>query len=130
VRFKVDENLPREVAQVLRLAGHDAVTVHEERLLGAPDPAIARRASEERRGIITLNLHFADIRRYPPEEYDSIIVFRAKVPDKPTVLAMLRRIIPLISPEALVGDLWMVGAATLRTRRRKGLYPGPEPSDS
>jgi uncharacterized protein with PIN domain len=30
VRFKVDENLPIEVAAMLRLAGHDAATVNEE----------------------------------------------------------------------------------------------------
>jgi hypothetical protein len=30
MRFKVDENLPAEVAQLLRAAGHDALTVVDQ----------------------------------------------------------------------------------------------------
>jgi hypothetical protein len=39
-RFKVDENLPREAQALLLNAGHDAQTVHEERLAGHPDATI------------------------------------------------------------------------------------------
>ncbi|MHB8618329.1 MAG: DUF5615 family PIN-like protein [Chloroflexota bacterium] len=35
MKFKVDENLPREVADILENAGHDAETVHTEHLQGA-----------------------------------------------------------------------------------------------
>jgi len=42
MKFKVDENLPVEVAEVLRDAGHDAVTVVEEGLGGREDKAIRR----------------------------------------------------------------------------------------
>jgi hypothetical protein len=31
LRFKVDENLPTEVAELLTNAGHDAITVPEQR---------------------------------------------------------------------------------------------------
>jgi predicted nuclease of predicted toxin-antitoxin system len=41
MRFKVDENLPADVAAVLREAGHYASTVLEEGLGGALDSAIA-----------------------------------------------------------------------------------------
>lgn len=34
MRFKVDENLPIEVAEMLRQAGHDAATVLEQHLGG------------------------------------------------------------------------------------------------
>jgi predicted nuclease of predicted toxin-antitoxin system len=118
LKFKVDENLPKEVAQPLQSAGHNATTVPEEGMLGADDPVIARRLLEERRGIITLDKHFADIRNYPPEVYDGIIVLRTKFPDKPTVLSMLRRILHLINPDDLVGDLWIVEANTIRKRKR------------
>jgi hypothetical protein len=36
-RVKVDEDLPNEVAEFLRDAGCDALTVVEERLTGTPD---------------------------------------------------------------------------------------------
>ena len=34
MRFKIDENLPVEAAELLRQAGHDAVTVLEQHLGG------------------------------------------------------------------------------------------------
>jgi len=39
-RFKVDENLPREAQALLLNAGHDAQTVHDERLVGHSDAKI------------------------------------------------------------------------------------------
>ncbi len=39
MKFKVDENLPAELLDDLRIAGHEAETVPEQGLSGAPDPA-------------------------------------------------------------------------------------------
>ena len=41
MKFKVDENLPVEVAQLLRETGHDVITVLEQGLGGAKDQAVA-----------------------------------------------------------------------------------------
>lgn len=68
MRFKVDENLPVDVAEVLRKNGHDAATVNDEALSGAPDPDLAALIKRENRALITLDLGFADIRAFPPEE--------------------------------------------------------------
>jgi hypothetical protein len=38
VRFKVDENLPRESTRLLLNAGHDAMSVLDQSLGGTPDP--------------------------------------------------------------------------------------------
>jgi hypothetical protein len=35
--FKVDENLPTEAAGLLANAGHDAVTIRDQRMVGQPD---------------------------------------------------------------------------------------------
>lgn len=40
MKFKVDENLPVEAATILREAGHDALTVHDQGLRGAFDPKL------------------------------------------------------------------------------------------
>jgi len=34
LKFKVDENLPTEAAELLAGAGHDAVTVRDQRMVG------------------------------------------------------------------------------------------------
>jgi predicted nuclease of predicted toxin-antitoxin system len=41
MRFKVDENLPVEVAQLWREAGHEAATVPDQHLGGGDDLTIA-----------------------------------------------------------------------------------------
>ncbi len=69
MKFKVDENLPVEAADLLRADGHEADTVQEEGLAGAEDEALSERIRLEGRAIITLDLDFSDIRAYPPQDY-------------------------------------------------------------
>ena len=42
MKFKIDENLPSEFADILRLANHDATTVYDEELQGKADPILAK----------------------------------------------------------------------------------------
>lgn len=65
MKLKVDENLPVEVAEVLREAGHDAATVLEQGLGGHPDPDVSRICREEARALVTLDVDFANVHRYP-----------------------------------------------------------------
>src|SRR5262245_39476271 len=74
--FKVDENLPEEVAQLLLQAGHDALTIRAQGLQGKPDSEVLAVSSAEGRALITLDQGFTDIRRYPPGEYPGRIVLR------------------------------------------------------
>ena len=76
MRFKLDENLPAELAELFRQAGHEAVTVLDEGLGGASDPDVASTCVREHRAIVTLDTDFADIRTYPPGDYAGIVVFR------------------------------------------------------
>ena len=39
--FKIDENLHEEVAELLRQAGHDAVSVYDQQMRGHADEDIA-----------------------------------------------------------------------------------------
>lgn len=76
LKFKVDENLPIEVATLLVDAGHDAVTVLDQDLGGRPDPEVVAVCRQEERVVVTLDLHFCDIRAYPPADSAGIIVLR------------------------------------------------------
>jgi predicted nuclease of predicted toxin-antitoxin system len=116
VRFKIDENLPIEIAQLLREAGHDVFTVHEQGMGGAKDPVLAKVCQSENRAIVTLDTHFADIRTYPPENYSGLIVLRVVRQDKPHVLEVMRRVLKLFSTETLEGKLWIVDEKRVRVR--------------
>jgi predicted nuclease of predicted toxin-antitoxin system len=116
LRFKVDENLPIEVAGLLGAAGHDAQTVPEEQLAGHADPAVADVCRQEGRALVTLDLDFADIRAYPPADYPGIVVMRLSRVDKAHVLRVVRGQIPLLTQEALAGTLWIAGESKVRIR--------------
>ena len=55
MKFKTDENMPAEAAQVLRAAGHDAMSVVDQALGGWPDPSIAQICLDEQRVLVTLD---------------------------------------------------------------------------
>jgi hypothetical protein len=38
LKFKVDENLPTEAAELLASVGHDAMTVRDQHIVGSPTP--------------------------------------------------------------------------------------------
>jgi predicted nuclease of predicted toxin-antitoxin system len=107
-KFKVDENLPTEAAELLSGAGHDAVTVVDQRMAGQPDTNVAAVCRREGRAVVTLDLDFADIRAYPPSDYAGIIVLRLVRLHKPHVPSVLQRLLPLLESEPLFGKLWIV----------------------
>src|SRR5262245_49089831 len=79
MRFKVDENLPMEVAQVLRAAGHEAATVLDQHFGGSADSLIASICQQEERTLVTLDLDFADIRPILPQTMLGSLCFACDV---------------------------------------------------
>ena len=116
MKFKVDENLPIEVAELFNQAGYEAETVHDENLVGEVDQKLAETCQLERRAIITLDMDFADIRAYPPKQYPGIIVLRLKRQDKQNVLEVVTRITKAFKTEELEGCLWIVDERQIRVR--------------
>lgn len=116
-KFKIDENLPVEVADMLKAAGHDAMTILDQSMVGELDPKVASVCKAEGRALVTLDLDFSDIRTYPPAEFPGIIVLRPRNQAKPTVLALVNQLIALLeTDEPLAGHLWIVQETGLRIR--------------
>ena len=116
MRFKVDENLPVEVAQLFQEAGHEATTVLDQQLGGSRDATVASICQQETRVLVTLDLDFADIRTYPPAHYAGVIVLRLRRQDKPHVLAVCARTVSLLAQEPLTQRLWIVEENRIRIR--------------
>ena len=116
IPFKIDENLHPDVARFLRDHGNDAVTVWDQDLRGTPDANLAAVCRAEGRALVTLDLDFADIRTYPPEEYPGLIVLRIAHQDKASVLETLARIMPMLERESLDKHLWIVDEQSVRIR--------------
>jgi len=103
VQFKVDENLHEEIAALLRLQGHDAQTLNEQKMQGYPDTDIAHVCRREGRAIITLDMDFANILRYPLQDYPGIIVLRLKDQSRSPVFAVMLRLLPELATQPLTG---------------------------
>ncbi|RJO67308.1 MAG: hypothetical protein C4523_09695 [Myxococcales bacterium] len=116
MKFKIDENLPIEVAAVWVDAGHDAETVAAEHLKGADDRLIYNKCSQEGRILVTLDLDFANVQHYPPGKGPGVIVLRLPRQDKPTVLAVVQALCNLLIRESPSGKLWIVEEKRVRVR--------------
>ena len=62
MKFKLDENMPADLATHLREAGHDVTGVVEEGLGGEDDPPVLTAATAEGRILLTFDLDFPDVR--------------------------------------------------------------------
>jgi len=116
LKFKVDENLPTEYASILGGAGFEADTVSDEKLSGASDSVLSERCCTEDRVLMTLDLDFANVRAYPPKSHPGIVVFRSKSQDKPTLVALLKRLVPVLLQLSAKHQLWIVEPDRIRYR--------------
>ncbi len=114
--FKIDENLPLELAEMLVAAGHNALTVYDQKLEGEPDDVVSSVCQNEKRAIVTLDVGFANLHEYPPTDYSGIIVIRLKSQDKFNVLTTFYKVLPLLETEPLTGKLWIVDESKVRIR--------------
>jgi predicted nuclease of predicted toxin-antitoxin system len=116
MKFKIDENLPVDLAILLRGNGHDAETVYDEELVGASDPDIVARCQAEGRAVVTFDSDFSDIRAYPPDQYRGIVVLRLKRQDRDHVVTTFKRLLPVFETEDVEGRLWIVDEDRIRIR--------------
>jgi predicted nuclease of predicted toxin-antitoxin system len=116
MRFKVDENLHPEVAVHLCAAGHDAMTIFAQGMRGYADDKIAAVCQQEQRVILTLDLDFSNIRRYPPQDHAGIIVLRPGNKGRASVMRTLNQFMPLLATVPLIGHLWIVEEQRVRIR--------------
>lgn len=117
MRFKVDQNLHDEIAELFRARGHDAATVYEQGLDGKSDLVIAEVCKDEQRAVVTLDLDFADELVFPPAEYHGLIVLRLEVQSRPRALKAVSQVFDLLDKEPLDGCLWIVEEFRIRVRR-------------
>ena len=116
MNFKIDENLPTEIAGLLTKAGHPSSTVLDQGFGGSVDPKVMTVCIREDRALVTLDLDFSDIRTYPPQNLPGIVVLRGADQSKWSLLELSRQITPTLASESLKGQLWIVEPGRVRIR--------------
>lgn len=117
MRLFTDECVYRVTVEALRAWGHEVVTAQEAGLVGKGDDELLEYALEQRRVLLTIDLDFSDIRRYPPGHHHGIIVLkiRPKVVDR--VHAVLKKFLEVTPQEELDRALVIVDRNKYRIRR-------------
>ena len=78
MKLKLDENLSRHLKHVLENLNYDVLTASDQGLLSQDDTTIGKAAKTEGRMLLTLDLEFGDLRKYPPGNHPGIILFRPR----------------------------------------------------
>ena len=76
MKFKLDENLGSRTVALFDEFGHEVETVSQEKLNGTSDTILYTISQSEGRCLVTLDLDFADVIRFPPGNSHGIAVLR------------------------------------------------------
>jgi predicted nuclease of predicted toxin-antitoxin system len=115
MKFKLDENLGSRSAHFFAEASHEVETVLQERLSGASDEVIRETCIRERRCLVTLDLDFADVVRFPPHESSGIAVLRLpKGASLKLLTKLISDLLAMLRTEPIDGHLWIVEVGRIR----------------
>jgi predicted nuclease of predicted toxin-antitoxin system len=91
-RLLIDESLPVSLVDLLSATGHETVHALAVGLGGAPDDDVFRQALEQGRILVTRDMGFADIRRYPGPTGIVVIRYRGNVVSRQFVESLRARL--------------------------------------
>ena len=115
MKFKLDENFGTRTEKLFQQAGHDVQTVFRERLLGATDEHLFQVCRAEGRCLVSLDLDFANVLRFPPDQTSGIAVIR--MPRNLTLSALerlVRQFLNALDQMSIDKQLWIVEAGRIR----------------
>jgi predicted nuclease of predicted toxin-antitoxin system len=115
MRFKLDENFGNRTLNIFQAAGYDVRTTLDEGMQGCSDRHLYDVCCKERRCLVTLDLDFSDVTRFPPEQGSGIAVIR--VPRNPSLAVLeqlIRLFLQMLSGMSIDKNLWIVEPSRIR----------------
>jgi predicted nuclease of predicted toxin-antitoxin system len=121
MRFKLDEKLSRSVAQLLRMAAHDVMTVRDQELQGAPDEKVFEVSVREGRALVTLDRDLGQVLRFPPGASAGIIVIDpGSRGSHRSLLERARELLAMVETRSPDRALWIVEPGRVRIHLTDG----------
>ena len=115
MKLKLDENFGTRTQSLFRAAGHDVETVYQEDLSGATDRQVYSACIAENRCLVTLDLDFANVLRFPPDRTAGISVIRLpRNPSLPILEQLVRHFLEALEQIPIAGRLWIVEIDRIR----------------
>ncbi|MCX6842219.1 MAG: DUF5615 family PIN-like protein [candidate division WOR-3 bacterium] len=127
MKFKLDENFGTRTQQLFLAAGHDVSTVGKQGLCGCPDRRLFEVCGRESRCLVSLDIDFGDVTRFPPARSAGIVVLR--LPRNPTLEileSLIAAFLRALSDRPLTGRLWMVEPGRIRVHQTEAELNLPE----
>ena len=119
MKFKLDENIGVRAQNLFLNAGHDIHTVRDEGLNGEPDTVLFEACCDEQRCLVTLDLDFSDVTRFPPTQSAGIVVIR--VPRNPSLHLfqhLCEQFLTMLSQTSVQHQLWIVELGRIRVHQQ------------
>jgi predicted nuclease of predicted toxin-antitoxin system len=116
-RLKIDENLPKEIAELLNARGYDAVTVRDQGWTGSADDDLWQRIQTEGRWLVTADKGFADVRLYPPGTHAGLLLLRANEEGLEEYLRLAAKAVERLPFDELSGAVVVISDRSVRIRR-------------
>ena len=120
MQIKIDEDLPRLLAEVLSSRGYDARTVRQQGLQGITDELLWKRVQAENRWLITADKGFADLRLHPPGSHAGLILLRPYEESRRAYVKLTEAALAAIDLADLTGAVVVVTDHGIRVRRPTG----------
>ena len=109
--------MPISLADLLTEAGHDVDTSPQENLIGADDDVLWAAAQAAGRFLITQDLDFSDIRRFPPGSHAGLLLLRLDHPSRSELHERMRQILETEDFESWKRCLVVTTEHKIRVRR-------------
>ncbi len=113
----VDENTSRTLVAALRSVGYSAQHVYDAHLQGHPDSEVYSYAQAHEQIIITIDLGFANIFRYPPPHFGIIVL---RIPNSTPLADLIKEVqnaLKSLDGQNLANTLVIVEPGRIRVRR-------------
>jgi len=118
MKFKLDENLGTRTQRVFQASGFSVITVRDQRLEGCADQQLYEVCCSEKVCLVTLDLDFSDVLRFPPHQAHGIAVIR--VPHNPTLPLLehlIRQFLKALETMPIDKNLWIVETGRVRVHQ-------------
>ncbi|MBI3248307.1 MAG: DUF5615 family PIN-like protein [Deltaproteobacteria bacterium] len=117
IRVKIDEDLPKQIAELFAQHGYEAATVVEQGWQGLPDEQLWPRVQQEGRLLVTADKGFADLRTYPPGSHSGILLLRLEEESRRGYLELVRTVLQQLAMDGHVGDVIVASPRGIRIRK-------------
>jgi predicted nuclease of predicted toxin-antitoxin system len=115
----VDHCVPRQYLRLLQEWGYEASALREHLPPDTDDESVLELAQTLDGALLTIDMDFANIKIYPPQDYQGIIVMRYSAQNEEVVSKTLRQVLNDLYRDGLRQALIVISEERYRVRREE-----------